>query len=127
MTDEWYNECMRCRFVAYVCCYWNVKIKTNNNLNNIILLYLTSSSDDTEFIFCSRLPGTVPGRGTTCESCCSIVHLSSYINFVYSIYISNMLIVAVIVWLNGRASVFGTEGWGFEPPGDLYICFLLLP
>jgi hypothetical protein len=34
--------------------------------------------------------------------------------------------IVTIVWLNGRASVFGTEGWGFEPPGDLKNTFFLV-
>jgi hypothetical protein len=46
------------------------------------------------------------------------------------VYISNFSFLGhVIGWLNGRASVFGTEGCGFEPRVDLsntvHILYLL--
>lgn len=40
-------------------------------------------------------------------------------------YVILLLSKHVIGWLNGRASVFGTEGCGFEPRAGLVVCHFL--
>mmetsp|Transcript_34713 Transcript_34713/g.52374 ORF Transcript_34713/g.52374 Transcript_34713/m.52374 type:complete len:106 (+) Transcript_34713:1525-1842(+) len=43
----------------------------------------------------------------------------------YIVYTSSVVSAAELEWLNGRASVFGTEGCGFEPRLEYFAVLLL--